>query len=240
VQHEPVVVPGREPARVGKCSQPGVAALVRQVDGTIVEEDERAVEPGDHQVLVVARIRDDCRARPVVRSWQVLECAAVTNPQLRRIGGVVELGTAFGTGAVHGVEIERRRAGVRGGPRLGRNAETRRRVEGDVVVDELAEERRSRRVCRVVRVAEAQAQIGDQQHRPLGQVVARVENAALRAEVQQGIARPLGRRRERRQPREDAPEGRWRRLDEAASRSHRERRAQRSADPARHDHCACT
>ena len=121
------------------------------------------MQPGDHQVLVVARVGDDRGVRPS-SARQVLEQAAELDPQLVAVGRVVELRARDRALAVDGVEVERRRARVRRVSRLGRHAQRRGRVEGDVVVDELAEERRPCRVRRVVRVVRAQARIGDQQH----------------------------------------------------------------------------
>jgi hypothetical protein len=54
-----------------------------------VEQDERALEPGDDHVLVVPRISDDRGS--VARAREVLERPSALDPQLRPIVRHVEL-----------------------------------------------------------------------------------------------------------------------------------------------------
>ena len=64
VQHEPLVMPRRQPARLREHTRRLLELLLvaHVVDRAVVEEQERALQPGDDQVLVVARVGDD-RAR---------------------------------------------------------------------------------------------------------------------------------------------------------------------------------
>src|SRR6266496_3716052 len=141
-----------------------VAAQVRTV-GRAHHAVSKPVRPGlkldgvarNHQVLVVSRVRDDRRICPVVYPRQVLALAAEADPQLVVVGRVVELRARDRALPVDGVEVERRRPRVRRHGRIGRYSQTRSRIEGDVVVDELADERRPGGVRRVVRVVRAQA-----------------------------------------------------------------------------------
>ena len=101
-------------------------------------------------------------ARAVGPARQVLEQAAALDLELDVVGRVVQLLLGDRPGAVDRVEVERRRAEVARRLRFGRLAEPRVGVEGHVVVEELAEERRPRRVRRVVGVVGAQRQVDDQ------------------------------------------------------------------------------
>jgi hypothetical protein len=156
-----------------------------------VEQDERGLQPGDDEVLVVTRVGDVGGAVTVTR--QVLEEAAAGDLELGRalaaasIDGHVELEIGQRPAAVHRVEVERRRARV--GRVLGfrRLAEAGRQVERHVVVEELAHERRAGRVGRVVRVVGAQRGIGDQQDGPLVQRIPGVEHAARLADLAQRV-----------------------------------------------------
>ena len=76
------------------------------------------------------------------------------------------------------------------------------RVEGHVVIHELADERDAGRVGRVVGVVQAQLGIGDQQHGPGRKVVLGVEEPAGPPELQHRPIDPAARLRERRQHRE--------------------------------------
>ena len=113
---QPVVVPGREPARlrehVHRVAQAPLLADV--VDRVVVEEQERAMQPGDDHVLVVARIADDRGAVGAAR--QILEDAAALDLELDVVAGVVELLLRDRAGAVDRVEVERRSAEVAGHP----------------------------------------------------------------------------------------------------------------------------
>ena len=182
---QPLVVPRRQPARLGEDVErlAELPLLPDVVDRTVVEEEERAVERRDDQVLVVARIADD---RPAVRAArQVLVDAAALDLELDVVGGVVQLLLRHRARAVDRVEVERGRAEVARALGSGRAPERRARVEGHVVVEELAEERRARRLARVVRVVRAQRQVDDQRLRPGRQRVVRVEQPARLAELAQ-------------------------------------------------------
>ena len=112
VQDQPVVVPGRQPARLRedrhRVARPALRTDV--VDGAVVEEQERAVEPGEDQVLVVARVADDRGAVGAAR--QVLEQAAALDLELDVVGGVVQLLLGDRARPVDRVEVERGRAEV--------------------------------------------------------------------------------------------------------------------------------
>ena len=199
VHDEPLVVPRGQPARLGEDRRrvAQVALGPHVVDRVVVEEQERAVQPGDHQVLVVSRVGD--HGRVVGAPRQVLEQAAALDLQLEVIVRVVQLLLGDVPCAVDRVEIERRGAEVASVLGLGRLGQSRAGVERHVVVEELAEERRAGRVRRVVRVVRAQRQVDDQCLRPCGQRVGGVEQAAGLPELDQ---RGLDRRclhRERRQ-----------------------------------------
>ena len=57
MHHQPVVVPGRQPPRLRERLLPRAGPRrAGLLDGAVVEADEGAVQPGDDQVLVVARI----------------------------------------------------------------------------------------------------------------------------------------------------------------------------------------
>jgi hypothetical protein len=182
-----------------------------------VEQDERAVQPRDDQVLVVSRIGDNRRA--VREPRQILEDPAGVDRQLRRIGrGVVERTARGGTAAVDGIQIERGCAPARRRQRLRGNAELRARVERDVVIDELAEERRAGRVRRVIRVVRAQARIGDQLHGARAQLIRGVEQPTRSRQRDERLHDAVARRRKRLQIGKEPPEMLRRRRREAAPR----------------------
>ncbi len=183
VQDEPVVVPRRHLPRVGERRGTAVAVVPCPVDGVVVEQDEGALQPCDHHLLVVARVGDDRGVRPVVDARQILEEAAEADAQLVPVRRVVQLRACDGAGAVQGVEVQRRRPGVHRVGRVGGHAQRRAGVERDVVVDELSEERRARGLRRVVAVVRAEAQVRDQQNRSFAEIVGGVEQSARLAEV---------------------------------------------------------
>ena len=74
---------------LGFCKPAILARATQLVDDAVVEQQERGVEPGDHQVLVVARVGDDRSPRGVTR--QVLELAAVLYSEFRAVLRVVQL-----------------------------------------------------------------------------------------------------------------------------------------------------
>src|SRR5829696_9513437 len=91
VYDQPVVVPRRQLPRLRKRRAALVAVVARPLDRVVVEQNERALKARNHQVLVVSRVRDDRRVRPVVHARQVLDLAAEADPQLVVVGRVVEL-----------------------------------------------------------------------------------------------------------------------------------------------------
>jgi hypothetical protein len=66
MQHDPVVVPRRQLPRPLE-SRVGVTVGARPIDRVVVKQDERALQPRDHQVLVVTRIGYDRGAARVAR-----------------------------------------------------------------------------------------------------------------------------------------------------------------------------
>ena len=138
VQHEPLVMPGGQLPRLRERGVASEAMRARPIHRVVVEEDERAVQPSDHQVFVVAWVRNDRVA--AVPAGQILELAAEADPQLCAVPPVVEPRARDRASAVHRVKVERRCALVGRRARIRRDAQRRSRVEGDVVVDELAEE----------------------------------------------------------------------------------------------------
>ncbi len=188
--------------------------IARPVDGLVVEEDEGALQTGDDQVLVVAWIGDDRRV--VAGTREILEQTSRLDLQLVRIRQVVELWARDRAAPVHRVQIERGRAGVLRAARVSRDAERRGRVEGDVVVDELADERGAGRVRRIVRIVRAQAEIRYEQDRSLAQIVLRVKRPTLGAQIPERILHCVRRRSEGLQVGEDPPERRRARRDGCA------------------------
>ena len=94
MQHHPVVVPGCELPRLVVVVRVGRPVAPRVVDLAVVKFDERALQPGDHHVLVVPRIADNRGA--VAHPRQIFEPARLIwvntpglDPQLRGIGRVV-------------------------------------------------------------------------------------------------------------------------------------------------------
>ena len=185
VDDDPLVVPGGDLSRLridsaATVSWPAVV-VAQPVDDAVVEFHDGRMEPGEHEVFVVARIAEDGRARGGAR--QILEEPAALESELGAVVGVVQLRVLHGTAAVHRVEVERRGAGVRGAFRTRRHAELRRRVERHVVVEELAEERHAGRVRGVVTIVGAQFWIRDETDWPFLQRVFGIEQATGSAEL---------------------------------------------------------
>ena len=114
----------------------------------------------------------------------------------------------------HRVEVERRRAGAGRHQRVLGHTELRGLIERDVVIGELADERRPGRHRRVVRVrpvgivrrrAAVDRRVDDERFRPGAQLVAGVHDPAGAAEVQQRGPDLVARLGKRRQSREDPP-----------------------------------
>ena len=141
------------------------------------------MQPRDDQVLVVARVADDRRAVRPTR--EVLEEAAAFELELDAVGRVVQLLLGHRPGPVDRIQVQRRRAVVARRLWFGRLAKPGVGIEGHVVVEELAEERRPRRVVGVVGVVGAQRLIDDQLLGPGLERVLGVEQAAGPAQLAQ-------------------------------------------------------
>ena len=141
-----------------------VPIFPQHVDDVVVEQQHRDLDPRDHHVLVVPRVRDDGRA--VGHPRQVLEEAPAFDDELAPVTRLIQLRADRRAAAIHGVEIEHRRARV--GRAFGhrRHAKPRRRVERHVMVEKLAEEGRAGGVRRVVGVSGTQQRFRDETDRP--------------------------------------------------------------------------
>ena len=189
VHDDPLVVPAHQALRFAEDLVRAPATIARGdvVDRLVVEHQERRVQTGKDDVLVVARIAEDRRA--VRSARQIFEQSAVLDAQLdpcerlARAAPAVQLRAAHRSAAVHRVEVQRRRARVRRILRPRRLAERRAQVERDVVIDELAEERRAGRLRGVVRIVDAERRIGDEQDRAAVQRILRIHDAARLAEL---------------------------------------------------------
>ncbi len=164
----PLVVPDHQ--LLGGAEQPvsGEAGERELVDHAVVEADERQVRLGDHQVLVVARVRDQ-RCAPVGRRARGPTAARQVEALERHVDAVVpgrerrwargarlELHAVLGVedlvvlvtraAAVDRVEVQRRRAALQQLVDVDVLAELRLgAVHRQVVVDELAEVGEARR-----------------------------------------------------------------------------------------------
>ena len=131
VHDEPLVVPGRQPPRLGEDRRRVVRCPLRAhvVDGVVVEEQERAVQAGDDQVLVVARVGDRSAA-PSARRGRSSNSPPLSTFSLMWSSGSYSSCCGDRARAVDRVEVERRRAEVArvlGLGRPGRAASRRRR-----------------------------------------------------------------------------------------------------------------
>ena len=131
---DPLVMPHGRPPRGVEALDLVDAVLAQAVDEPVVRADQAVVQLGDEDVHVVARIAEQRRALRVARH------VAIAVEQLRGIARVIEEGRAHRPGAVEALEVGPRRAEVRDRRRVGVRAD-RRAVGGDVVGDELPEER---------------------------------------------------------------------------------------------------
>ena len=219
---EPLVVPADDPLCLPEDLTIGVARAelgLDVVDHLVVEAEQRAVKLGDDQVLVVAGIADERgvltvaghvepsfavdRHRP--RTRYLLQEEGRSSPVDRR---VVEMRrSARARFPVHAVQVERGDPEVADGLRILLASQARRRVEGHVVIEELAEEGEARGDRRVVRVVDALRGVGDQDDR-VGQIVGSVHRAVLGSELGEPVPhqlRVLGEnRKSREQPAESA------------------------------------
>ena len=206
---QPLVVPGREPARLAR-TRPSCRSSCpcARTWSTARLWKSRNAQCSPAMIRFSSLRGSPMIARAVGAARQVLEQPAALDLELDVVGRVVELLLGDRPGAVDRVEVERRRAAV--ARRLpGRSAAPSRErgVEGHVVVEELAEERRPRRVGRVVRVVRRSATrstISCLRARPRADRAASSRPPGLPELAQRRLdLRPL--LRERRQP-EDPPE----------------------------------
>ena len=181
-----------------------------------MEPQQRELQLRDDEVLVVARIGDERDVLAVARHVVARRPVARDGGRARDLldeegraptvdGLVVEVGAHARTAAVDTVEVERRDAEV--ADRLGvlTPRQARRRIEGHVVVEELADEREARGHRRVVRIRRAENGIHDEGER-VGEIVTGVHDPARLADLSQRGPDRRGVRRERWQRREHPPE----------------------------------
>jgi hypothetical protein len=140
------------------CRESGEIPLTELVEHAVVEEDVGAVQPGGHQVLVVAGIADQGGVGPVAvgHTGNVLVDSPGADLQpgshrAVRVGDIENRRDGRST-AEDRVEIERESAAIRGGERVLGNAQEGSLVEGDVMVGELTDEGRARGHGGIVRV----------------------------------------------------------------------------------------
>jgi hypothetical protein len=172
-------------------------------DDGVVEGQEGALDTADDEVLVVAAFGGDGAA--FVVAGQVLELPAGLEPEEDRVVVPVELTVVARAGAVHAVEVERGGAEVAAAAERGDPAQARPGIGGDVVVQELADERRAGGVGGVVRVVRADLGLGDEAGGPDLERVLGVHRPAGGAEGEQRLSQVArGVLSERRQPEEPA------------------------------------
>src|SRR6476646_8003690 len=118
-------------------------------DDAIVEPEKQTLDLRDDHVLVVAWIADQSTGDFGTVTRQVggvgigASCDRVTEE--KQVRSVVQVRLVIGTAAVDVVEIQCRRSKVREGVGVVLLLKTARRVEGDIVIDELPEVRVERR-----------------------------------------------------------------------------------------------
>jgi len=136
VDGDPLVVPGE--GRTGPVEDRALrhSVLAQQVDRAVVRVQQRDVQAEREQVNVVAGVADERHALLVARHV----VAAGAEQELRRVVEIEQEGRADRAVRVEDLQVELRGAGVE--QRLGVDAAgDGRAVRGDVVGDELAEER---------------------------------------------------------------------------------------------------
>ena len=151
VDHDPLVVPAHHPLRLLEAASSPLSAGSPRARGRrpVVEPDEQQVQLRDDQVLVVARVADQRPALLVAR--QVVDSAPVAPRCGRRAAsrprGLRLPSSRRGTAGPSGPSrrASRGRSAACGSSTSASGSlsplELRRRVEGDVVVDELPEVR---------------------------------------------------------------------------------------------------
>ncbi len=167
---EPLVVPAHDPLRR---LERGLAALAQrrvgrdQVEHLVVELQHGQLQLADEGVLVVARVAQQRRLLVVAR--QVVLVVVPADQHLLAAGvAVVEERVVGRPPAVHAVQVEARAAEVRQRVRVVRPGQAGDRVEGQVVVDELAQVRVAGRDVRVVQLRRRTGHVLRHQRRDLG------------------------------------------------------------------------
>ena len=137
VDHGPLVMPADDPASLVEPPIGREARDRRRVDDPVVELQDPQGKPGDDQVLVVAGVPEQGPRLRVPREV-VLAGLVVANQKMDAVL-IVQERLVVRSAAVDGVEVEPRGAEVDERVRIVVSLELRRRIEGQVVVDELPE-----------------------------------------------------------------------------------------------------
>ena len=165
VQHQPLVVPRHEPARLGEDRLRRQAAGGKGVADFVVKFQERDVRLRDDEIFVVAMIANQREAFRAARQIVAMvaghaagrDVDVLSDEQLRpRIlaAGIsrvarVQVTAAVGPQTVYRIEIQCRRSEVLDGGRVRLLLANRRQIQRDIVIDELAQVREA---CRDVRI----------------------------------------------------------------------------------------
>ena len=149
VQHDPLIVPGGDPARFGEDIGRRVGAARQHVADLVVELEHREMRLRHQKVLVVAMIADEREplraARQIVAEIALAGVEILADQQLRPVlvaGGRIariEMRAAVRPEAVDAIEVDRRGAEILDAERIVRLVAERGQIKRDVVVDELAE-----------------------------------------------------------------------------------------------------
>jgi hypothetical protein len=169
VEHDPLIVPADRRLRGGEIAELGGEAVVKA--------QEQPLELRDDDVLVVARVADD-RALVGVRDRRgrgKIAPRQVLRPRIVRRAGQrtsevevealrIEVRLIVGTAAIDVVEIEPRRPVIDQRAEIVLFLQAARRVEGQVVIDELAEVGISRGDAALLRVGAVERRLVLGQH----------------------------------------------------------------------------
>ncbi len=120
-----------------------------------MEQQKGRVQAGDHEIFVVALVADEGRVIERVPR-QILEQPPALDLEFGLVVGVGQFRSAVRPSGINRVEIEVGRPAIGRSNWLAGKAQSRRAVEGDVVVEKLAEEGQARCVSRAVPILEAQ------------------------------------------------------------------------------------
>ena len=148
VDHGPLVVPSDDPATFVEPSLRRDAREGRRVDDLVVVLDHAESKLRDDQVLVIAGVAEEGPPPHVPREVVFLR-PVVADQQVDAVF-IIEKGLVVRPSSVHGIEIESGGAEVDQSVRVVVPLQLRRRVEGEVMVHELAEIREARGDGRIV------------------------------------------------------------------------------------------